>query len=288
MSNTNASIFTKDNVTLFIDGKTYIVGRQFAEFAKLTEAVKARDWAEAEVLADRATTITKRSNGAFNVANGVVLYNGKPIHNVVTQRILEFTDRGLPVAPLTAFLDNLMENPSARAVAELYTFLEHRNLPITEDGHFLAYKSVRSDFLDKFSGSIDNSVGQVVIMTRNLVDDEANRTCSHGLHVGALEYSGPTGWYHRAGDNVVVVKVNPRDAVSVPADHNAEKLRVCRYEVIALFQGALSAPLYAKQASEYQPVENGNDWQDEDEIDECSECGADLNTEDHFDDCSEF
>lgn len=246
---TNASIFTKDNVTLFIAGRTYIVGRQFAEFGKLTEAVRAKDWAEAEILADRATTITKRSDGIFNVTNGVVLYNGTPIHNVVTEKILTFADEGLPFEPLVNFLDNLMDNPSARAVAELYTFLEHRYLPITEDGFFLAYKSVRHNYLDKFSGKIDNSVGQIVKFARNLVDDDANRTCSYGLHVGALEYSGPNGWYHSEGDKVVVVKVNPRDAVSVPLDHNAEKLRVCEYEVIADFQGALTQPLYSKQSS---------------------------------------
>jgi hypothetical protein len=54
-----------------------------------------------------------------------------------------------------------------------------------------------------------------------------------------LEYAGPGGWYHRSDDVVVIVKVNPRDAVSVPIDHSAQKLRVCRYEVVGVYDRPL-------------------------------------------------
>jgi len=33
----------------------------------------------------------------------------------------------------------------------------------------------------------------------------------------------------------VLVKVNPKDVVSVPVDYNNTKMRVCRYEVISVF-----------------------------------------------------
>ena len=71
----------------------------------------------------------------------------KVIHNHVVGRILDFMREGLPYKPLTRFVEKLMENPSRRAVNELYAFLEHKNMPLTPDGNFLAYKGVRERLL---------------------------------------------------------------------------------------------------------------------------------------------
>ena len=135
-----------------------------------------------------------------------------------------------PIEPLVLFVENLMENPSRRAVQELYGFLEKNSLPITPDGHFLAYKKVRDDYKDIHSGTMDNSVGQIVEMERNAVDDDKDRTCSTGLHFCSQDYlphfgTGP-------GNRVVILKINPRDVVSIPSDYNDSKGRACRYEVI--------------------------------------------------------
>lgn len=120
-----------------------------------------------------------------------------------------------------------MSNPSKRAVTELYGFLEKNSLPITPDGHFLAYKKVRDSFLDVHSGKFDNSVGKVVEMERNKVDDDKNNTCSTGLHFCGMSYLNSFG-----GERTVIVKINPRDVVSIPTDYNEAKGRACRYEVI--------------------------------------------------------
>jgi hypothetical protein len=120
-----------------------------------------------------------------------------------------------------------MSNPSKRAVDELYGFLEKNNLPITPDGHFLAYKKVRDDYTDVHSGTMDNGVGQIVEMERNEVDDNKDRTCSTGLHFCSQNYLN-----HFGGERIVIVKINPRDVVSIPSDYNDSKGRACRYEVI--------------------------------------------------------
>ena len=140
---------------------------------------------------------------------------------------------------------------------ELYDFLEHEHLPITEDGHFLAYKAVRSDYKDKYRGVFDNSVGQICEMTRSKVDDDRGRGCSNGLHAGALNYVAGYGSVE-ANDKIVIVKINPADVVSVPSDCNFEKLRTCRYEVVGEYQGELLKPLYSSVFSE-------DDYEDEDE-----------------------
>ena len=41
--------------------------------------------------------------------------------------------------------------------------------------------------------------------------------------------------YGAAGDSVVICKIDPSDVVSVPLDSEHQKLRCCKYEVVALF-----------------------------------------------------
>jgi hypothetical protein len=281
-------LVTKDNVTIVRNGTVLVVGRQHADSNGIINAIKAKNYDLAFDLADRATQLTKQSNGVFEVKNGVVYRNGLPVHNVVTERILQFQEQGLPYDPLVKFLENLMENPSARAINELYKFLENKNLPITEDGHFLAYKALKANYdsitsgntqvrvsddggvtFRTVTGNVPNKVGSIIEVDRNAVDDDATRTCSYGLHAGALEYVDSFG---RGDGKKVIVKINPKDAVSVPIDCDGQKLRASRYEVISDLQSAITQPLVnsdGSQRNDTQPIE------DEDE-DVCSDCGYDY------------
>jgi hypothetical protein len=74
---------------------------------------------------------------------------------------------------------------------------------------------------------MDNSVGKIVDMERNKVDDNKDQTCSTGLH-----FCGQSYLSHFGGERVVIVKVHPADVVSIPSDYNGAKGRACRYEVI--------------------------------------------------------
>jgi hypothetical protein len=178
-----------------------------------------------------------------------------------------------------------MGNPSMQSQKELYDFLEHEHLPITEDGHFLAYKAVRGDFKDKYKGVFDNSVGNIVKMQRAKVDDNRSRGCSDGLHAGALNYVAGYGSVEH-GDRIVIVKINPRDVVSVPSDCNCEKLRTCQYEVVGEYQGELLKPLYKADFSqdEYEDEdENYSDNYEEDYWDQFDE-DEDAYTDEDYDD----
>ena len=141
--------------------------------------------------------------------------------------MLDMFREGFSVTPLVLFLENLMQNPSNRSVTELYRFLERSNMPITPDGHFLAFKKVRDDYKDVHSGTFDNSVGQVVSMERNQVDDDKDRTCSNGLHFCSEDYLA-----NFSGERIMILKINPRDVVSIPSDYGDTKGRCCLYEVI--------------------------------------------------------
>ena len=72
-----------------------------------------------------------------------------------------------------------------------------------------------------------NAVGDTLSMPRNAVDEDKNRTCSAGLHFCSYSYLP-----HFGGERIVVVKINPRDVVAIPADYNNAKGRTCRYEVV--------------------------------------------------------
>ena len=91
--------------------------------------------------------------------------------------------------PLLRFYERLSRNPSWRSTQQLFDFLAHENLPIEPSGHFLAYKAVRRDYTDIYSGSVSNAIGQRPTMPRNQISDDADLACHVGFHVGALKYA---------------------------------------------------------------------------------------------------
>ena len=225
-------IFTDDGVSVyFADGHHVTVYDYDPNYSALKDALRDKDWETARELATPARAIEKAIENVTDdvkIQHGIVYYNDQPLHMELTDRMLAMIDDDFDIKPLGIFLENLMENPSARAVNELFGFLQYGNMPITEDGCFLAYKRIKEDWTDCYSGKIDNSVGSIVSMPRNRVNDDKEQTCSTGLHFCSREYV-----QHFWGARMVVVKINPRDVVSIPVDYNNTKGRCCRYEVIA-------------------------------------------------------
>lgn len=165
-----------------------------------------------------------------DVRRGVVTYNGRDIPQELRNRIVQAGERGDAdsMEGLCCFADRLMKNPSNRAVNGLYRFLEAADIQITPVGLVRCFKRVRDNYTDVHSGTFDNSIGTVVEVERNQVDEDCDRTCSYGLHVCSFKYLGS---FH--GDRVVEVLVDPSDFVAVPRDYNNAKARVCRYEVVS-------------------------------------------------------
>ncbi len=186
-------------------------------------------------LVDVSHTINELGAGKVVVRNGVVYYENEPINLLITERILWGISQGFDMTAHMLFLDHSMNNPSSRAVNEMYRFMEQNRMGITEDGHILGYKRVRADFKDIYTGTFDNSPGQIVEMKRNKVNDNPTETCSHGLHFCSMSYLPHYGAY--PGNKVVIVKVNPADIVSVPIDYGNAKVRCCRYEVMSEYTG---------------------------------------------------
>lgn len=252
-----------DNLIVVVDSHTHAVDPSHPNYSKIIEAVKEADFDNLADLINMTRVIEDFSQGLFEVTNGQVFYDGNPIHSALQDRMLDMIEQDFDVDPLINFIANLMENPSNQAVDQLYGFLEKNLLPLTSDGHFLAYKSVREDYKDRHTGTFNNSIGSVCEMPRNTVQDNPNVTCSNGLHFCSLDY---LNGFYGAGGHVMVVKINPRDVVSIPTDYNESKGRCCRYEVVGehnvgsdrQIEEAFDKPVYSGGAKINATDEHGN------------------------------
>lgn len=218
-------------ISIFYNHRMHAVRSNSAGYAELKEHLKLpnHDPAVIERIVDRPTQLARLTSGMVSVVGSTVYFKQNPVRDALAEKLVQLLDEGFDATPWAKFMERISENPSERSRECLFAFLEKHGAPITEDGHFLAFKRVRSDFKDIHSGKFDNSVGQTVEIDRSKVDDDPERTCSHGLHVAASSYLDN---YASASKNkTIVVKVDPADVVAVPSDYNHAKMRVCKYVV---------------------------------------------------------
>lgn len=238
-------IIQGSQVTVVINSKPHVVSKSHPMFQRVVDAIKTNDWETVDNIIDPKKVVIDYGNGSISVQGDTLYWKGEEFHNSLARRMIQMLQDGFDIKPMVAFMENLMTNPSKRAVTELYGFLEKNSLPITPDGCFLAYKKIRQDYTDCYTGKMNNSVGQVVEMERNKVDDDQNRTCSTGLHFCSRDYLREF-----RGDRIVIVKINPRDVVSIPTDYNDSKGRACRYEVVDEIDKDKADEAFAKSVQE--------------------------------------
>ena len=273
---TPAFILTENSLTVSVEGKTYTINSGHPSWRQAIESLKRKDYDSLKDLVSVKKAFSAFTGDKVKVIDNQVFFNGEPIHNYLSDKILSFMEKGLPHESLIKFLERLMANPSRRAVNELYAFLSHKNLPVTDAGTFLAYKSVRSDYTDHHTGDFNNSIGNTLEMTRNNVCDDHNQGCSVGFHAGSLEYASSFG----GGESVLlIVEIDPADVVSVPSDCNCQKLRTCKYTVVAKYDGPLPEHYTKDAQSAYDPQDDSedeeydddSDWDEDEESDDESE-----------------
>lgn len=237
--NTVSHILTLDGITVVVRGRPYNVSKGERAYADIVSLIEAG--ANEETVYDVLTRVEKQVQQAcvqlsvdiqFN--DGIVLYQGRPLHGYAVDKLVELVYGGKDARPLARFLEKLYKNPSQQTIEHLYTFLEYGRIPITMDGDFLAYKAIRKDWKDIHSGTMDNSIGLTVRMPRSDVDDRRDVTCSRGLHVCSFEYL-PS--FSHANGHVVVCQINPANVVAIPNDYNNTKMRVSEYKVVGEVEG---------------------------------------------------
>lgn len=287
----------KDNKnfwTVVLGGKPYQFDITHPEYDGLVDCVRVGDQEAFLEIFNVGTVIEDWSEGNFSFRDGYLYYgNDEQIASQPTERIIEMIKKDWDHKPMLKYLDNLYENVSQRAVQESYEWSMHKGLPITEDGCMVGYKGVQAycgedrtdklgrtltegDLVDIYTGkSFRNNVGDENYMPRRQVCDDHTQGSASGLHIGTFEYAER---WAGCGGQVVLVKFNPADIVSVPSDCECQKIRVSRYTVLEVARGIIE-----------EPVHNG--YEDEccdDPDDEEFYEDEDFDDEDDYDDYDDF
>jgi len=262
MTTTASYIFTDDSLSLSINNVPYNVSKDHGNWDAIMEALKLRNYDAIPGLINEVIAVQQYIdetageeylNIKVDVENGIITYAGRSVDNVLVDHIFKMKAEGFAIAPMLRFLDNLFDNPSKRAVEELYGFMQYGKMPITDDGYFIAYKRVKDNYRsvhnsktintpyhlmtaeDKalmpytYNGTTTSIVDGVTVvhMPRNAVNENSEQTCSDGLHFCSHEYLKSF-----SGSRILILKVNPRDVVSIPTDYNNTKGRACCYQII--------------------------------------------------------
>lgn len=223
---------SEDSITLSDGEKSVMVPADDKRYESVMNHLLKNELQKAWDSADIVSTISKLSHGAVKIDGTSVFVHGFDTKNNMTEKIIDAINSNESeesLKTMMAFLQNLVRQPDERVVDELWAFLKHNSIEVCADGSFIGYKAVSSDYKDKHTRKIDNSVGAVPEMPRKLVDDNKHVSCSTGLHVGSLGY---VKGFACSNDRIMKVRVLPEYVVSVPLDYSGEKLRACKYEVI--------------------------------------------------------
>lgn len=166
----------------------------------------------------------------------VAMVNGKPIpdaerlHNHI-QHSNKYGNTKNVEAFLTLIADVI--DKRKHSVEDLLRFIELGDLPIADDGYIVGYKALniarhpKGDYQDHHTGNVYQSVGDIVCVPEQLVDDNRRRDCSNGLHFARRGYLRGFNC-----DTCVLVRVHPADFIAVP-ERDAQKCRVSKYHIVA-------------------------------------------------------
>lgn len=228
MSSTIAASIGPNTVSVYINGEYFTADSTQPNFKALVAELrkKPRDVDAIMALVDIPTFMAAITCGRVEIGTNELRFKGEPVTGYMAEKLVAMLDSQEELDSWAAFMDNVMDNPDPSVRDDLYKWMEVGKMPITPDGHLIAFKKVRSDFKDVHSGRFDNSPGQELEMDRALCDPNRNNTCSTGFHFCSVGYL--SGF---SGERVVVVRINPRDVTAIPADYNNQKARCCRYVV---------------------------------------------------------
>lgn len=201
--------------------------------------------------------VTKQIKSSFYLSNNMSIKDGKIYfgenkleETLATHLLSLLNEENTPKdeklwKSYVRFLDNLFQNANEDIRNQLFRWMDYENkagygFAITEDGCIVGYKGCNGSVLEpvsvhsgraivdgvEFDGHVPNKVGSVISMPRSSVQYDPSVGCSYGLHVGTRNYA--SSW----APILLLVKVNPRDVVSVPYECDSQKMRVCEYTVL--------------------------------------------------------
>ena len=246
--------------TFFVNNRPMFVAADSPNFARVAEAVAESDYdALIDLLTEDKfnsafrTLVYSDKDGCFKIVSNdeddyAIQYtddDGK-VHvlpDVLCDKLVNLYQQKVDMTRYVNFVRNVYLNPRPDSITELFDFLSYKELPITQNGTFIAYKGVQNDLFsitantetrvlkgDVKHGKIKNALNSEIEVHIDDVDPDRRKHCSNGLHVGSYHYAADFG------STVLAVEVNPKDVVSVPTDYSCQKCRVAKYKVLSIVE----------------------------------------------------
>lgn len=230
-------VVTNDNISFVVDDKIYTYHNTHREYKDIYGHVMGGEIDDLRVLVRKHSVNLKFFGGRVYSKGGILYIKYKDhdasvddrMHTRIFQLLQDKSVDKKTIRGLLLFIDKLYQNPNAESIDDLFRFLGHNSLPITDDGCFIAYKLVNDNYTDIRTGTMSNAVGDIVEMPRAAVQFDREVTCSSGLHFCSRGY---LPHYGGSDSRIMILKINPADVVSIPTDYHNAKGRACKYEVI--------------------------------------------------------
>lgn len=225
--NTNSQTFTYYN-----DHQNFSEIKEIASQIVKTSSCTEKQFSNLKSFSSIKEKLINWGAGYVTVVNSQIYYKNELIDDVLSKFILYLVkNNDQDLQYWCNFLDTIQNCSSSHVYDRLFLFISKNDLAISKDGRSIyAWKVIGSNYKDKYTNTIDNSIGQYVSMPRNKVTIDNNISCSSGLHVASLDYL--RSCYAATGDRLVIVKVNIEDIVSIPNDYEGSKIRVSAYSVV--------------------------------------------------------
>jgi hypothetical protein len=240
-------------VTVFLDGDLLTAGEDNPNFKQIvTQCLDGSTDGLRELFqpAIFVSATFQKITERVELRGGTIYLDEQPVDNSLTAQVKRFMDEQRDPdewRSLVAYFERVQANPLEHSRQQLFEWVRNHDVTITPSGKLIAYKGVYSrqstdDFGAKWqsgisgtatvngrevTGKIPYDVGYEVTMPREAVAHDPNEACSYGLHVGTFAYARRWG-----NGTTLKVEVDPADVVSVPANHNGEKIRVCKFTIL--------------------------------------------------------
>lgn len=245
-------VIMNENFITVIADRTLSITKEDARYPNAVALYRKGLFTELIDLLDQPAAIQRYTTGKVKVYDGIVTYNGEPVHGSITKRILDFLKQGLPFKGLVAFLNNLYENTNVNVRDRLYDFLEKNNLGITDRGSFVVFKLVNADGTPPYNKAsfgklLPNGkvvqvqtyeVGNTYVMPRENIREGGQ--CDSG----ALLYAGNQSYWNGAFNDkkqytgfgrMLIAEVFPQDVGNV-AGAEASKIATCKLHIVGEYQ----------------------------------------------------
>ena len=232
--------FKDDNqlTVYFADGNSAVWQNSNPQFGKVLDLCQSNNWIKIEMLHNQAKTLL--NNKAYIQDNNLIIEKEqstvtiglKDSPNEECKDVISFIkllkNKGVidtEIESIKPFLKNMFKNPFIDAVHEIYEYCKAMDFEITEDGCFLAYKYVNKDLTSCYDNTTKHAIGKYTEVS--VFDTNRRNECSQGLHFCAKSYLDCC-----SSNTIIIVKVNPKDVVSIPLDYDFAKGRCKRYMMV--------------------------------------------------------